>query len=151
MRPHLAVGLVLVVLVAAACGGGAPAPTPAAATSYTCCLRDDVDRVWQPGETLTLHWTAKPGTGSGASHVVRLTATLTGPYADVGALKRGGAAARRLQNTVTTTDERTETAPVNSIVLPADLPPGLYNLATEIDYGDGNRTGGASIVRVGVA
>jgi len=151
MRPPLAVALVLLGLVAAACGGGAATPAPVATTSYTCCPRDDVDRVWQPGETLTLHWTARPGTRSGASHVVRLTATLTGPYADAGALKRGAAAARRLQNVVTTTDERTEPAPVSSIVLPSDLPPGLYNLATDVDLGGGSHAGGASVVRVGAA
>ena len=151
MTLHRAAGplLVLLGLLGAACGGAAPPPARVATSSFSCCTREDVERVWQPGETLTLHWIVTDGPRVAAPHAVKLTATLSGPYADAASLKGGGAAPRRLQSVLTTTDERTETPPVSAIVLPPDLAPGLYNLAFAIDFGGGNRMGGASVVRVG--
>jgi hypothetical protein len=154
MWPDRAVGSVLILLglLCAACGGPSPHASGVsyATTRFTCCTRADVEQVWRPGETLTVHWIAQDGarTADAAPHAVRLTVTLTGPYADAASLKRAAAAARRLEAAAITVDDRTATAPISAIALPADLPPGLYDLAFEVDLGGGNRMGGASVVRV---
>src|SRR5262245_54006723 len=145
------VGAALLGLALAACGSP---PTPTVTYTryqFTCCQASDVDRAWRPGETLTVHWIAKEGmpTADATRHRVTLSATLSGPYADAASLKSGAAATRRLQATTITVDDRTSAAPVSTIALPPDLPAGLYNLAIEVDTGQGNGMTAASVVRIG--
>jgi hypothetical protein len=111
----------------------------------------DVNRTWQPGETLTVHWIAKEAspTADPTPHKIKLNTALSGTYADVGSLKAGARAAHYLQAATITVDDRTPATPVSTIPLPPDLPPGVYNLAIEVDFGGGNRMSAASVVRVG--
>ena len=79
----------------AACGGPAAPPAPGPPSyQYTCCLKSDIERDWQPGQTLTLHWIARlePAASMPKNHLEVLSVQLEGPYPDVGALKQGGKA-----------------------------------------------------------
>ncbi|MFJ8581612.1 hypothetical protein [Micromonospora sp. NPDC093277] len=142
----------MVIPLLTACG---PAPSEAMPMTYTCCEALDVDKPYQPGQTLTVDWTVEsPEEPAGTPPQVELAALLTGPFATVGDLKaatEGGAPT--VPGLVTFAaapfrpsgmpDER----PVSTIVIGPDAKPGYYNLVTSV-VGDGNTTSGASIIRV---
>ncbi|MDI5940348.1 MULTISPECIES: hypothetical protein [Micromonospora] len=139
----------------AACGPGASGPAEAAApVTYTCCEAQDVDKSYQAGETLTVHWTVEsPEQPGAASTGFELTARLTGPFTTAGDLKAATEDTRIIPGLVTfeavpirpsgVPDER----PVSTIVIGVDARPGYYNLVTS--SGDGDKTvSGGSIVQV---
>ena len=125
---------------------GQPAVTYARYT-FACCTASDIERVWHPGEIVSLHWivVAAGATADSRPRPITLTAVLAGPFASVDGLK-GGAAARAAE---LNTDDRNPTAPTSTFALPSNLAPGFYNLAFKVDYGGGNSVAGASVVRVG--
>ncbi|MFG3701198.1 hypothetical protein ACGF5C_25295 [Micromonospora sp. NPDC047620] len=144
----------LVTPLLAACGAEPSGPVAAVPVTYTCCEAQDVDRLYQPGQTLTVHWTVEsPGEPGATPPQVELTARLTGPFATVGDLKDATAATPAVPGLVTfaaapvrpsgTPDER----PVSTIVIGPDAKPGYYNLVTSV-VGDNTASGGGSIVRV---
>jgi hypothetical protein len=136
-------------------GCGMLGPSPVTYTIYglTCCAKADVEQVWQPGKEVDLHWIVESSTTTtvNPNHNVVITATLMGPYSDIPTLKRAIGATRTVQGTVIEMDDRVPPPDpaVSIFLLPADLPPGYYNLAFNTDFGGGNSAGGASIVRVG--
>ncbi|MFC0100984.1 hypothetical protein ACFFKH_26140 [Micromonospora marina] len=148
--PRLRLLCCLAVPLLAACGTG-PSEVAAAPPTYTCCEALDVDRPYQPGQTLTVHWTVEfPDEPSSTSPQVELAARLTGPYGTVDDLK----AASTVPGLVTfeaapvrpvgAPGER----PVSTIAIGADAEPGFYDLTTSV-IGDGNTTtSGSSIVQV---
>jgi len=116
--------------------------------TYTCCEGSDFQRIWSPGETLTLHWVAAPaGTTAGSGQRITLTAVLTGPYANVDASKAGGSSRVTVQAAPVVTTDRAGADEVSSIVLPIGLPDGFYNLADTIDVSSG-KASGASVINV---
>ena len=74
-----------------------------------------------------------------------------GPYSGVTALKQASSAAHAVQGSTITMDDRTPppTAQVTTLLLPADLRPGYYNLNLKWDFGGGSSAGAGSVVRVG--
>jgi len=154
MRPgRLVVVVCLAVPALAACGPGPGPVDPATPPSYTCCEQRDVERRYQPGQTLTLHWTVTPGRGRPpVTPQAELTARLTGPYPDAAALKAqssGPEATGELSYPAATVrptgaaDER----PVSVIQVGTDALPGYYNLTWSATEGHG-RVSGASVVQV---
>lgn len=120
--------------------------------TFTCCTASDIQSAWHPGETVSLHWIVVAGvTPDSRARPITMTAVLAGPYANVNGLKGGAPAARTLSAAALNTDDRNPTAPTSTFALPSDLAPGFYNLAFKVDYGGGNRVGGASVVQVGAA
>jgi hypothetical protein len=145
-------GLCLAGMLLGACYPPGPTVTY---TQYqlTCCTQADIDRVWQPGTTVELHWIVRSATTTTANptHKAVVSAGLIGPFSDVAALKRAGDAAHAVQGSIITFDDRTPPPPdeVSSFLLPVDLPSGYYRLNIKVAFGDGSSAGGASIVRVG--
>lgn len=98
-RVGVAVLAATVVTSTVACSSQAPteAPTEAptgavtrATFSYTCCTAADIDRVYHPGDVLSIHWIVQKGTPTSATQPthVNLSVRLTGPYADVSSAQR---------------------------------------------------------------
>jgi hypothetical protein len=119
------------------------------AYNLTCCTQADIDRLWQPGTTVELHWMVESRTrikvldqvlfdvSSPPDHRVVITADLTG--------------AATVHGSVIAMDDRTppSTTPVTTFLLPTDLPPGYYNLGLYWSYRDGGIGDPTNLVRVG--
>ena len=139
--------------VAAAALSGCSADSSAAIGyqryTYTCCEASDIQRVWLPGDTLTLHWmVASAGTTPDVTaERITLTAVLTGPYPNVAALKAGGSPRLTLRASPIGTTDRANVNAVSSIVLPTSIPAGFYNLADTIELANG-KDAGASVIQV---
>ncbi|MEU8338691.1 hypothetical protein [Micromonospora tulbaghiae] len=150
--PRLRLLSCLAVPLLAACGAepsGTVAEVPPPA--YTCCQDLDVDRPYQPGQTLTVQWTVKsPDEPGSTSPQVELTARLTGLYGTVDDLKAASAAPGLVTFTATpvrptgTPGER----PASTIAIGPAAKPGFHDLVTSV-IGDGNTTAsGSSIIQV---
>jgi hypothetical protein len=119
------------------------------AYNLTCCTQADIDRLWQPGATVELHWmvesrTRIKGNPEMGSDGVVITADLTGPAT-------AGLGYRTVHGSVIAMDDRTppSTTPVTTFLLPTDLPPGSYNLGLMWQYRDGGIGDPTHFVRVG--
>ena len=137
--------------------------------SLTCCTQADINRPWQPGTTVDLHWTVESDNlldrafdkCEKPTHKVSITAFLSGPYSgDLAGLKQiiltGGTLAGEptgatVHGSVIAMDDRTRpsTTPVTTFVLPADLPPGYYDITLIWEDGTGGTVDPTNIVRVG--
>lgn len=154
-RVGVAVLAATVVTSTVACSSQAPteAPTGAATRatfSYTCCTAADIDRVYHPGDVMSIHWIVQKGTPTSATQPtqVNLSVRLTGPYADVSSLKeRGVKGTSSISATPIVTSDWVGGAPTSRLVIPANASPGFYDLSTGSKSG-GMTAGGASIVRV---
>ncbi|MFD0582301.1 hypothetical protein [Dactylosporangium darangshiense] len=139
-------------LAMAACTATPSTPT-ATGPAYTCCEAADINRDYQPGQTLTVHWIVVPGklsTGSPA-HEVELNARLSGPYATVSDLKTASGQDPAGGSTFTADPIRpsgqTGEQPVSSILIPLAAAPGYYNLITSVTEAPASH-GGASVIHV---
>ena len=143
-------------LLLSACVGPAPPPVTYAVHSYGCCTEITGNDTWHAGQRLTLHWTQQsPGTTTDANpQQVVLSASLTGPFATVDGLKQATsqgtkpAGVRTIDAASVTVSDRDVVTPASQLNLPADLPPGYYNLATQAATAGGSSGGGAVIVVV---
>jgi hypothetical protein len=100
---------------------------------------------------------AWPKATKNPTHKVFITALLSGPYSDLAGLKQiirtdfptGDHPA--VHGSVIAMDDRTRpsTTPVTTFVLPADLPPGYYDLTLIWEDGNGGTGDPHNIVRVG--
>jgi hypothetical protein len=135
--------------LASGCGAASVPAVTYAQYAVTCCQSSDVNQLYHPGEALVVHWIVSPSTrtASDAATTLTLSVTLQGAYASVTTLKSGAAAAYTLRAATVTTTDRSPTAPSSVIQLPADLPPGYYNLVMKVAM-PGNSAGGASVVQV---
>ena len=90
-----------------------------------------------------------------AAQPVTLRATLTGPYSSVNALKQAvsqhqvGSGIRVIEGSPLKTTDRAGGNPATELILPADLRPGYYNLATEVASG-GMVASAATVVTIGI-
>jgi hypothetical protein len=142
-----------IVSALAACTPAAPAPTPA---RYTCCDANDVNKIYEPGQTMTVHWTVVPGQPGAPPPQVTLTASLIGPYASVEDLKAANA------DVTTPTGDSALTArpvrptgqpgeqPVSVIAIPTTAVPGYYHLLTTAAE-PGGRVSGGTVIEVASA
>ena len=121
-----------------------------------CCPEvHNPNPTWYASQSIILRWQPTPPvqTTDPTRHPIVFTVSLTGPFATVDALKQATStgskpAAVRTINAppVSANDKRVE-APVSQLDLPADLPPGYYNLATRAAEG-GYSSGGDAVVVV---
>ena len=120
--------------------------------TFSCCQATGAQG-WYPGAMVSLDWIVQPvgDTADNGRVALTLTASLIGPYPDVNSLKAGAPAAKTLQVPPVSTDNRTPTAPTSSFTLPPDFAPGFYNLAFTTDSGNGNSSGGASVIDLGAS
>ena len=137
----------------AACTPATPAPTPA---SYSCCDASDVDKIYKPGQTLTVRWAVVPGQPGGPPPQVTLTASLTGPYASVEDLKAAIADVTAPTGDATLTAQPVRPSgqpgeqPVSVIALPTTAVPGYYHLLTTAADPTG-RVSSGSVIQVAAA
>jgi hypothetical protein len=145
-----------VVLSTVACSSEAPTSVVKQATfSYTCCASADIDRVYHPGDVMTVHWIVQneAPTSATQSTQIDLSAKLSGPYADVSSLKQREigatsiAAATSISAAPIVTSDWAGGAPTSKLLIPATAAPGFYNLSTTVKSG-GFTGGGDGIVRV---
>lgn len=136
-----------------ACSTGSSTSPAASPVTYTCCAAEDVDTLYQPGQTMTLHWIVKSNDTAEGSPQVELTARLTGPYETVAEIKLMTSDAPGTPGHVTfaAVPLRPSGAPgerpVSTILIGSDAKPGYYSLVFSITE-DGGAVSGASIVRV---
>ncbi|WP_230687079.1 hypothetical protein [Catellatospora vulcania] len=149
MKVYRAAVIGCLLLAMTSCTATASPPTRAG-TAYTCCDAADVDREYQPGQTLTVQWIVVPGE-PGVGGPVELHARLTGPYAAVSGLK--SPSGKDAAGGATFTAETVRPAgqpgeqPVSVIQIPATAAPGLYNLVTSVTEQSGSHSG-ASVIRM---
>jgi hypothetical protein len=125
------------------------------AHSYNCCIENTGNLTWHAGQRVTLHWQPTPPgrTTDPNPHQIVLSLNLTGPFANVDALKQAISQGSKPPGVRTITaapvsaNDRLVEAPASQLDLPADLPPGYYNLATQASQAGGS-WGGAAIVVV---
>ncbi|MGB2568835.1 hypothetical protein ACPFP2_10340 [Micromonospora citrea] len=129
--------------------------TPSGPVAATCCEARYVNRSYQPGETLTVHWSVGPSDEPGAiPPQVQLTARLTGPFATVDDLKAATGDTRSVPGLVTFAAAPIRPAgspdepPVSTIVIGPDARPGFYNLVTSVGGDDSGASDRASVVRI---
>jgi hypothetical protein len=145
----LALGTLPVALTACA-GGSSDHGSRQEVSTFTCCAKHDVSRVYHPGDVVTIHWIRETSMAVVPStpDAVTLTAHLDGGFASVVAAKARGAHGtdQATAQSVQVTD-RTLTAPVSRLRIPRGAAPGLYNLTTKIAGVSGSVSGG-TIIRV---
>jgi hypothetical protein len=139
-------------LMLSACG---EQPAIYGAHSYNCCAENTGNLTWHAGQSVALHWQPTPPvrTTDPNLHQIVLSVSLTGPFASVDALKQATsqgtkpAGVRTVSAAPVSADDRMVLSPMSQLTLPADLPPGYYNLATRATEAGGSE-GGAAIVVV---
>jgi hypothetical protein len=148
-RLPLLAGCLGTLALSAGCGASNTSTVTYARYQVTCCESGDINQLYHPGEALVVHWIVSPGprTASNVATTLTLSVTLQGAYSSVTTLKSGGPAAYTLHAAAVTTTDRSPTAPTSVIQLPADLPPGYYDLVTGVAAPD-TRQGGASVIQV---
>ena len=126
-----------------------------AGTSYTCCEAADINRDYQPGDTLAIHWIVIPGSlrSDSPTRELELNARLTGPYSTVSDLKdaNGGGQDLAAGSALTAAPVRPSgqpgEQPVSLILIPLTAVPGSYNLTTSVS-GSGFSVESGSVIRV---
>ena len=150
MRLIRAVPFVCLASALAACTSAPPASQDRG-PRYTCCEANEIERAYQPGETLTIHWIVNPGTRM--SGEIELNAHITGPYATADNLKASGETGSAIGGPQTVTAEPIHPTgdvgerPASIIVIPRTARPGSYNLVTSLTE-PGATVSGASVIRV---
>jgi hypothetical protein len=140
-------------LVLSACG---QQPAIYGAHSYNCCAENTGNLTWHAGQSVALHWQPTPPvqTTDPNPHQIVLSVSLTGPFASVDTLKQATsqgtkpAGVRTVSAAPVSVDDRTVLSPMSQLTLPADLPPGYYNLATQAAEAGGSAGGGAIVIVV---
>jgi hypothetical protein len=131
---------------------------------YTCCAAADVDRVYHPGDTVVLHWSAVARPTHAHDGRVSLGAGMSGPFPDAASVKslaplHDGQSAVKLAATPVDVSLSAGGSPVSRIRIPRGTPPGYYDLGTTEEPATGDPcwaardcehqiVSGASIVRV---
>lgn len=124
------------------------------AYTYTCCAEITAITIWQPGQHVTLHWTSQlTKTTDVTPHAISLRLTLTGPFGTVAQLKTAissgsrPAGVRSISAPDLSVTDFTGGTPASELDLPANLPPGYYNLDTVTASG-GSSAGGGAIIQI---
>ncbi|HVS07648.1 MAG TPA: hypothetical protein VHK65_15980 [Candidatus Dormibacteraeota bacterium] len=147
---------ILVIATGLVLSGCGQQPTFYAAHSYNCCIENTGNLTWHAGQSVALHWQSTPAvmTTDSNRHAIFLSVSLTGPFASVDALKQATshgskpAGVRTITAAPVSANDRTVETPASQLDLPADLPPGYYNLGTQAAVGSGSAGGGAIVIVV---
>jgi hypothetical protein len=144
----------LVVVTGFVLSGCGQSPTFYAAHSYSCCIENTGNLTWHAGQKVSLTWQSTPGgmTTDDNRHQIVLSVSLTGPFATVDELKQATtqglkpAGVRTINAAPVSVNDRTFLTPVSQLDLPADLPPGYYNLAQQSAQSGGSVVAGAIVI-----
>lgn len=139
----------------ASCTAATSTTSSEAGTSYSCCEAADINRDYQPGDTLAIHWIVIPGSlrSDSPTRELELNARLAGPYSTVSDLKDANGDGQDLAAGFTLTAAPVRPSgqpgeqPVSLVVIPLTAVPGFYNLTTSVGR-PGFSVGGAAIIRV---
>lgn len=152
-RQVLATAAAALGVAALTAGCGSRAATPAvqyARYQYSCC-QNGLPTVAHPGQDILLRWTASaeaPTTSTGTT-AVTLSASVTGPFPTVTALKTAMSATKPPAPAARAVDVRTTDraggTPVSTVALPALAPPGFYDVRTAVVSGGGMSSGDAIV------
>ena len=144
MLRWVAVGALLSTL--AACAGPPLGPTPG--LTYSCCAATDIERIYHPGDTLTIHWIVQ-GTPapSGAVPQFELNVKLSGAFGSVADLKGGAAGSRTVAAAPVHPTGLADEQPVSTILIPLTAGSGYYDLTFSVDE-PGASFSGRSIVQI---
>ena len=145
---------ILVAVIGVVLSGCGQQPAFYAAHSYSCCTDNTGNLTWHAGQSVALHWQPTPAgmTTDSIQHKIVLSVSLTGPFATVDALKLATSQGskpvgmRTVNAAPISVDDRTLLTPMSQLDLPADLPPGYYNLATQAATAGGSAGGGAIVI-----
>jgi len=145
---------ILVAVIGVVLSGCGLQPAFYAAHSYNCCTENTGNLTWHAGQSVALHWQTTPAamTTDSNKHTIVLSVSLTGPFATVDALKQPTSpgskppGVRTVNAAPVSVDDRTFLTPMSQLDLPADLPPGYYNLATQVAQGTRSAGGGAIVI-----
>jgi hypothetical protein len=147
---------ILIMVIGVVLSGCGEQPAIYGAHSYNCCIENTGNLTWHAGQRVTLHWQPTPPSRTTDSnpHRIVLSLNLTGPFANVDALKQAISQGSKPPGVRTITaapvsaNDRLVEAPSSQLDLPADLPPGYYNLATQAGNAGGSAVGGAIVIVV---
>jgi len=150
MLRWVAIGALLFAVGACA---GPPAPPPG--PTYSCCASGDIDRIYHPGDTLSIHWIVHgPPAPSGAAPRFELDVRLSGSFGSVEELKsqvvHAGGQAAGPQTVAAAPLHPTGVAgeqPVSTILIPLTAAPGYYNLEFSVAE-PGSTFSGGSIIQI---
>ncbi|MEV6602149.1 hypothetical protein AB0M36_35665 [Actinoplanes sp. NPDC051346] len=135
---HLAVGLSLLSpLMATACGDDA---SSSKVLVYSCCKKEDLDKAYRPGETVSLHWVAEEKERQPSAGSTELTARIVGPTGS-----SDSSVSLRLTAPPVKVSGSAGTPPVIEIQIPRDATPGNYSVSHTRRGGGENVTGEATI------
>ena len=121
---------------------------------YQCCSAADIDTIYSPGQTVSLHWTphrvsvTAPVMPSGPT----ISANLYGPYASVSSLKvpstgppeKPFATAKLLRPSIAVAQRSLS----SDLSIPTDAAPGYCRVDMTTTWSKGNLTSGSSIIQV---
>jgi hypothetical protein len=142
---RVVIGLASVALALSACASTAANQAPRQAVSaFTCCIGHDVNRIYHPGDLVTIHWIRDTSEAVAPSNPIpiTLTAHLEGPFAGVVQAKiRGAHGNDQVRASPVQVTDRTIGAPVSRLRIPARAAPGLYNLTFRIAQSGGSLSG----------
>lgn len=153
MRLFRSAVVAVLLLTLASCTATSSAPSETG-PSYTCCEAADINRDYQPGDTVAIHWIVVPGrlSSDAPPRELELNACLTGPYSTVSDLKEANGGHDRAAGCTSSAvpirpSGQPGEQPVSLILIPATAVPGKYNLTTSVSGSDFS-FGGASIIQV---
>jgi hypothetical protein len=145
--------VVVIGLAASACAERPPAIY--GSHSYQCCVEISANTTWHAGDKVALRWQPTPPgrtTDANPKQII-LSVSLTGPFASVEALKQATsqglkpAVVRTINAAPLSVNDRVVVSAISQLDLPADLPPGYYNLATNASVAS-QSWGGSAVVMV---
>jgi hypothetical protein len=154
--PRIVLFAAVVLVPVAACDAQPSQSDAVAQVTYSCCEAGDVDTLYQPGQTLTIHWMVNRSDEPDATPLpVELAARLTGPFATVEALKAVTDDSQPAPGLATFAATAVRPSglpgerPVSTIAIGPAAAPGYYNLHTSVTgLNERDEVGGASIVQV---
>ncbi|WP_341718621.1 hypothetical protein QQG74_02250 [Micromonospora sp. FIMYZ51] len=121
---------------------------------YSCCETADLEKLYQPGQTFTLHWIVGVRDAAATTPVrVELQASLTGPYATEAQLKDAETGTVTVPGLATYTAEPVrptgtpDEQPVSVIPIAPEAKPGYYKLVSSMIDDDATATG-TSIIQI---
>jgi hypothetical protein len=126
---------VIAVAALVACSGSGTHTTGPKKALFTYHSANDRTS-YRSGQALVIHWvaTSTTATSSSAALPVTLSASLTGPFGDVGAAKRFATVSTNvIRATALKISEYTGGSPVSRISIPPDANTGLYTLTTSVN------------------
>jgi len=121
-----------------------------AVSTFTCCIRHDVNRTYHPGDLVTIHWIRETSEVVAPSKPTPLTLTahLDGAFDGVAQAKTSSAHGdNQVSAPPVQVTDRTLRTPISLLRIPVGAAPGLYNLATKV-AGPGGWVSGGTIIRV---